>query len=180
MSLSVPELVKDFFDESQIPLTLSDPKLPDDPLILANDAFYRMSGFERDEALGSNCRFLQGEATARSSLNTIRGDFAAKRDTKVLIRNYRKSGEAFDNFLYIFTLFDDQDAPIFRIASQFEVPAFQRAKAFETHASNLKNDIDSLNTSGAIAQNRLIDVGELVGVTVKDLLVGRLDNLRSS
>jgi len=98
----------------------------------------------------------------------------------VLIRNYRKSGEAFDNFLYIFTLFDDQDTPIFRIASQFEVPAFERAKAFENHAINLKNDIDNLNSSGAIAQNRLIDVGELVGVTVKDLLVGRLDNLRST
>lgn len=180
MPLNIPALVHEFFAQSQIPLTLSDPNLPDDPLVLANDAFYRMTGFGPDEALGANCRFLQGKETARASLNTIRGNFAAKRDTKVLIRNYRKSGEAFDNFLYIFTLFDEHDAPIYRVGSQFEVPAFQRAKAFEAHTTALRNDIEELNKSGALSQNHFIDMGELVGTTVKDLLIGRLDNLRAA
>ncbi len=180
MSQSIPSLVFEFFEESQIPLTLSDPNLPDEPLILANKAFYRMTGYSPSEALGGNCRFMQGKGTLQSSRNTIRGDFAAKRDTKVLIRNYRKSGEEFDNFLYIFTLFDDHDAPIFRIGSQFEVPALNRAKAFETHATTLYERLDALNESGAIARTQLIDMGELVGISVKALLKGRLDNLRAA
>lgn len=180
MSQSIPALVNEFFTQSQIPLALSDPRLPDDPLVLANEAFYRMTGFGPGEALGANCRFLQGKETARTSLNTIRDNFAAKRDTKVLIRNYRKSGEPFDNFLYIFTLFDDQGTPIFRVGSQFEVPAVQRAKAFEDHANELRKDIDALNKQGAASQSHFIDLGAMIGVTVKDLLVGRLDNLRAA
>lgn len=180
MSLSIPSLVHEFFQQSQIPLTLSDPNLPDEPLILANDAFYRLTGYEPKEALGANCRFMQGKDTFQSSRNTIRGDFAAKRDTKVLIRNYRKNGEEFDNFLYIFTLFDDRGAPIFRIGSQFEIPFIDRAQAFETHAATLRDDMETLNTSGAFARNQLVRAGELIGVSVKSLLDKRLDNLRAS
>jgi len=180
LSLKIPSIIHEFFMESQIPLTLSDTNLPDEPLILANDAFYRMTGFGPDEARGANCRFMQGKDTLMSSRNTIRGDFAANRDTKVLIRNYRKSGEAFDNYLYIFTLFGEDDTPIFRIGSQFEVPEIRRAKAFEAHAASLFESMKKLNDSGEIARHHLIDTGELVGTSVKALLLGRLGNLRSS
>jgi putative membrane protein insertion efficiency factor len=56
-STDVPQVIHDFFETSQIPLSLSAPTLREDPLILANEAFYRMTGFNSDEALGKNCRF---------------------------------------------------------------------------------------------------------------------------
>lgn len=180
MPLSIPSNIQEVFSGSQIPLTLTDPNSPDEPLILANEAFYRMTGYSVDEVIGNNCRFMQGKDTSRSAINTIRGNFAAQRDTKVLIRNYRKSGEEIDNYLYIFTLFDDQDRPVFRVGSQFEVPQFQRAKAFESHASALHEDVKLLNSSGTIARRHLIDTGELVGASVKSLLLSRLETLRSN
>ncbi|WP_175484763.1 PAS domain-containing protein [Jannaschia pohangensis] len=159
-------------------MTLSDPRLPNEPLILANEAFYRMSGYSAKEALGANCRFMQGKETQKSSRNTIRGDFAANRDTKVLIRNYRKSGEAFDNFLYIFSVFDSTETPLFRIGSQFEVPALFRAKAFQDHASELLNGLKAVNDSGELARNQMIETGALVGASVKSVLMARLETLR--
>jgi PAS domain S-box-containing protein len=161
-------------------MTLSDATLPDDPLILANEAFYRMTGYGATEVLGHNCRFMQGEGTSKNALQSIRKNFAAERDTKVLIRNYRKSGEEFDNYLYIFSLFDEDDKVIFRVASQFEIPMIGRAKAFEAHAIALHDNVEALNNSGAIARDHLINSGELVGASVKSLLMSRLDALRSS
>lgn len=180
MTLDIPRRIHDFFEESQIPLTLSDPRLPDDPLILANEAFYRMTGFGASEALGKNCRFMQGRDTQKASRNTIRGDMAAHRDTRVMIRNYRKTGEPFDNFLYIFSVYDESDTPLFRIGSQFEVPKIERAKAFSAHAEHLARGLKAVNDSGEIAQNRLIELGEVIGISVKSLLMARLETLRAS
>ncbi len=180
MPLDIPSTIRDFFTESQIPLSLTDPNAPDEPLILANEAFYRMTGYAAAEALGQNCRFMQGKDTQRTSRNTIKGDFAANRDTKVLIRNYRKTGEAFDNYLFIFTIFDGTDKPLYRIGSQFEIPESARAKAFEAHAADLLKGLNAVNESGDIAQHQLIETGELTGISVKTLLMARLENLRSS
>ena len=38
---------------------ISDPNLPDSPIVFASDAFLQMTGFSRYEVLGRNCRFLQ-------------------------------------------------------------------------------------------------------------------------
>ncbi len=176
----IPKVIHDFFESSQIPLTLSDPRLPHDPLILANKAFYRMTGYGASEVLGKNCRFMQGDRTQPKARQVIRGDFTADRDTRILITNYRKSGEEFDNYLFIFTLFDSENTPLFRIGSQMEVPDINRADVFQRHTSDLRTGLDQLNSHTDIAQQHLINTGELVGLSVKSLLMARLDVLRSS
>lgn len=177
-SLEIPKVVHDFFEESQVPLALSDPNLPEDPLVLANEAFYRMSGYGPSEVLGANCRFMQGPNTQEHVRKTIRGDLTANRDSQVLIRNYRKSGEEFDNFLIIFTLRDAKGVPIFRIGSQFEVPEIQRNTRFDEHAEKLRQGIEVMNKNSNIAQQQLVNTGELVGLTVKRLLMARLETLK--
>jgi PAS domain S-box-containing protein len=42
-------------------IVITDPNQPDNPIIYANPAFTRMTGYQPEEALGHNCRFLQGE-----------------------------------------------------------------------------------------------------------------------
>ena len=44
-------------------ITIADPNLPDCPLMYVNEAFCRMTGYDQDEILGRNCRFLQGPET---------------------------------------------------------------------------------------------------------------------
>ena len=40
-------------------MIITDPKLPDNPIVFANEAFQKLTGYPRDELLGRNCRFLQ-------------------------------------------------------------------------------------------------------------------------
>ncbi|KIT14978.1 PAS domain-containing protein [Jannaschia aquimarina] len=178
MTTEIPQPIRDFFDGSQVALTLSDPRQKDDPLVLANDAFLRMTGYDLSEIGNRNCRFLQGDRAQDSVRKTLRGDFAAGRDSRVVVTNYRKSGEAFDNFLYIFTIFDRSGAPLWRIGSQFEIPRVDRAAGFESHAAQLQDGLEKLNDSLDVARQRQIDLSEMVGLTVRDLLRARLDNLR--
>ena len=178
MTSEIPKAIIGFFDESQVALTLSDPREEDEPLVYANDAFLRMTGYELSDVTGRNCRFLQGDRSQTSVRRTIRSDFTAGRDSRVIIANYRKTGECFDNYLFIFTIFDRTDAPVWRIGSQFEVPRLERAAAFEKHASELHDGLDRINASMDVTRARLIELGDLVGLTVRDLLRARLENLR--
>ena len=53
-------------------ITISDPSLPDNPLIYVNSGFEQMTGYAASEVLGKNCRFLQGPDTDPAAGNTIR------------------------------------------------------------------------------------------------------------
>jgi len=39
---------------------ITDPTLPDNPIIYTNPATSRITGYQPDEIIGHNCRFLQG------------------------------------------------------------------------------------------------------------------------
>ena len=41
---------------------ISDPHLPDCPIVFASDAFLELTGYSREEILGRNCRFMQARA----------------------------------------------------------------------------------------------------------------------
>ncbi len=78
-------------------ITISDCRLPDQPLVYANPAFSRMTGYTLAEVLGRNRRFLQGGDTAQPGLLALR----AGRDSAVLLQNYRKDGAPFWNELTV-------------------------------------------------------------------------------
>lgn len=176
----IPQVIHDFFAVSEIPLTLTDPNISDDPIVLANSAFYRMSGFTADDILGKNCRFMQGPETQDRVRKTISGDLMANRDSQVLIRNYRKTGEAFDNFLFIFTVLDTKGQAMFRIGSQFEVPEIGKHAEFDAHATRLRDGINNMNAQVDAAQQQLVNTGALVGLTVKSLIMARLEALKAA
>lgn len=178
MFTEIPPTIFRFFNDSQIPLTLSDPNLPDDPLVLANAAFYKMTGYAAAEVIGHNCRFMQGVDTQKSIRQVIRDDFGLQRDTRVLIRNYRRNREAFDNFLYIFTVLDLYGKPLYRFGSQFEVPMIDKTTSFENHAAELRAGIAKLNLQAVAARQQTINLADIAGMTAKDLLMARLEVMK--
>ncbi|MEL6573133.1 MAG: PAS domain-containing protein [Pseudomonadota bacterium] len=180
MPKKIPDSIQDFFDEDQIPLVLSDAKMDDNPLISINPAFCRMSGFTASDCLGQNCRFMHGAGTQESSRNIMRGDFASKRDTSVLIRNYRKTGEPFDNFLYIFGIYDHEDEMGFRLGAQFPIPKRNRAESFERHTKILLEGLRKINASGDLPRHRLIDLEPVEALSASSLLFARLRCLKAA
>ena len=51
---------------TRVSFTITDPHRPDGPLVWVNPAFTETTGYTFDEAVGSNCRFLQGPDTDRA------------------------------------------------------------------------------------------------------------------
>jgi PAS domain S-box-containing protein len=80
-------------------VTLADPLQSDTPLIYVNDAFCQMTGYEREEVLGKNCRFLQGEATAQDVIKAIHQHLSQQTAGTFELINYRKDGSTFWNRL---------------------------------------------------------------------------------
>ncbi|WP_375491465.1 SpoIIE family protein phosphatase [uncultured Jatrophihabitans sp.] len=86
---------------TRMSFTITDPHQPDDPLVWVNPAFTATTGYEFGEAVGRNCRFLQGPDTDREIVAEIRASLQAKRPLTTTFLNYRKDGTTFWNELSI-------------------------------------------------------------------------------
>jgi len=86
-------------------VSVTDPALPDNPIVYCNAAFLAMTGYEREEVLGRNCRFLSGVDTKPDSIAKIRSGIDGQRPATVELLNYRKDGMVFWNQLTVFPLF---------------------------------------------------------------------------
>ena len=53
-------------------IVITDPNLPDDPLVYVNPAFERTTGYVAEEVLGRNCRFLQGKDRDQPAIGELR------------------------------------------------------------------------------------------------------------
>ncbi len=82
-------------------IVITDATLPDNPIIYANAAFERITGYPLQEVLGRNCRFLQGEDRRQVSLGAIRRAIRTNTEGSAVLRNYRKDGRLFWNELHI-------------------------------------------------------------------------------
>lgn len=83
------------------PIVIVDTAAPGMPMIYVNDAFETITGYSREEALGRNCKFLQGADTDQAELSKLRAAVREQRPASVLLRNYHKDGSMFLNELYI-------------------------------------------------------------------------------
>ncbi|EOA24125.1 hypothetical protein CARUB_v10017359mg [Capsella rubella] len=80
---------------------LTNPCLPDMPIIYASDAFLTLTGYKRQEVLGQNCRFLSGVDTDSSVLYEMKECILKGQSCTVQILNYRKDKSTFWNLLHI-------------------------------------------------------------------------------
>ena len=71
------------------------------PLVYANEAFLRMTGFSPSEILGRNCRFLQGQDTDPAQVALIKRALAAGESVTAVLRNHPRDGSAFWNRIAI-------------------------------------------------------------------------------
>ena len=104
-------------------VTIADARLPDRPLIYANEGFERMTGYQVSEVLGRNCRFLQGPDSDAGAVAEIRSALAECRECVVEILNYRRDGTTFWNRLSITPVRDGSGEVTHFIGVQSDVTA---------------------------------------------------------
>lgn len=82
-------------------IVVADARVDDMPIIYVNPAFEKMTGYTAAEAIGQNCRFLQGEDRRQRALADVRKALSSGGACEVLLRNYRKDGSMFWNQLQL-------------------------------------------------------------------------------
>ena len=117
----IPYVLTQILDSCVNGVTLSDPDLPDSPLVYVNRVFEEMSGYTQDEMIGRNCRFLQGEDRDQAALETLRKAISQHQACTVTLRNYRKNGELFLNKLSIRPLVDRENRVIYYLGIQYDL-----------------------------------------------------------
>jgi PAS domain S-box-containing protein len=99
----------------------TDPNQPDNPIVFCNPAFSAMTGYEFNEIVGRNCRFLQGPDTDKAVVKEIREAIVERRTSQSVLLNYRKDRTRFWNELTITPVFDDQGQLISLVGLQTDV-----------------------------------------------------------
>jgi PAS domain S-box-containing protein len=101
------ELKSQAMDEAPVGITITDPDQEDNPMVYVNEGFESLTGYSGEEALGRNCRFLQGEATREEPVAEMRKAVEKDEPVSVELRNYRKDGSQFWNRVSIAPVRDE-------------------------------------------------------------------------
>lgn len=113
---------------TRMSMLITDPNQDDNPIVFANDAFVRLTGYPRDEVIGRNCRFLQGPESDPEAVRSMREAIAARRDISVELLNYRRDGSTFWNSLFLSPVRDARGKLVYFFASQFDVTGRKQAE----------------------------------------------------
>nr|AML77857.1 putative LOV domain-containing protein [Microcachrys tetragona] len=99
---------------------ITDPRLPDNPIIFASDSFLELTEYTREEILGKNCRFLQGPETDPATVKQIREGIENQREITVQLINYTKSGKKFWNIFHLQPMRDQKGEVQYFIGVQLD------------------------------------------------------------
>ncbi len=116
-------------DEAPVGITVADMRVPDEPLVYVNDAFERLTGYSAADAVGRNCRFLQGPDTESGPAATLREAIDEAEPASVELRNRRRDGESFWNRVDVAPIHDDTGELTHYVGFQTDVTRRRRAEA---------------------------------------------------
>ena len=116
----IPFVLSQILDTVVNGITLSDPDQPDNPIVYANAAFEMITGYEQDEIIGRNCRFLQGDDREQPEIDRIREALRTQQPVTVTLRNSRKDGTRFYNRFSIRPLYDRAGRLIYYLGVQYD------------------------------------------------------------
>jgi len=123
----------------------TDPHQADNPIVFANDAFLKLTGYGLDEVVGRNCRFLQGPDTDQDVVAKLRKVIDEQTFGYVEIINYKKDGTPFWNALHISPVYDDDGHLTHFFGSQWDITA--QRKAVEAMSGDVRLTDDRLQNA---------------------------------
>ena len=127
--------------DTPVAMIVTDVSLNDNPIIFANNAFLRLTGYTRDEVIGRNCRFLQGVDTDPIEQARLRAAISAGQDIACELLNYRKDGSTFWNALYLSPVRDGDGTITHFFGSQLDI---SDKKRIEGQLNKKQSDLEQL------------------------------------
>lgn len=171
---------------SPIATVVTDPSRSDNPIVAANAAFCRLTGYALEEVVGRNCRFLAGERTDPSATQALRDAIRDRRPGFAELLNYKKDGTAFLNAVMIAPSFDEQGGLQYFVGSQMDVSAdgtaLQRRRNAEAALTRLtRRQREVLRLMAAGLRNK--QIAERLSINEKTVKMHRaalLTNLKAA
>ncbi|WP_210526640.1 histidine kinase famiy protein [Rubellimicrobium arenae] len=155
-------------EATRMPMIVTDPRQPDNPIVFCNPAFQQMTGYTFEEIRGRNCRLLQGPDTDRTVIDELRQAIDQRREIAVEILNYRKNGSAFWNALFMSPVFNQDGELVYYFGSQLDVSRRRDAEDALRQAQKMES-LGQLTGGIAHDFNNLLQVilGYLDGIKAK-------------
>ncbi|MCP1199732.1 PAS domain-containing protein [Notoacmeibacter sp. MSK16QG-6] len=177
MNVGAGRFLEQAMEQTRMAICITDPKQDGNPITFVNRAFIELTGYDREEAIGRNCQFLQGPKTDPADIARIRESLEKQEVVVLEILNYRKDGTPFWNMLHIGPIFDEDGELQQFYGSQWEVTNFVETRqeaARQTHiAEELQHRVGNL--FGIIASIiRLSSRGETDVATVIERIEQRV------
>ncbi|MBK5516644.1 PAS domain-containing protein [Pseudomonas sp. TH10] len=123
----------------------------DNILIYVNPAFERMTGYNSEEILYQDCRFLQAGDRDQQGLELIREVLRNNGSCRQILRNYRKDGTPFWNELSLSTVKNADDGMTYFVGVQkdvtVQVKAQQRVAQLEAEVAALQSELAALKST---------------------------------
>lgn len=155
---SIGTLCERAVSATRISVTITDARAPDNALVWVNAAFTETTGYAFEDAVGRNCRFLQGERTDRAVVAKIRVGVAAGRPITATLLNYRRDGSAFWNELTISPVRDSAGETTHFVGVQADVTA-------RVEAQQARDDALAQVAVAAERVTLLVDFGSRVAMS---------------
>ena len=121
-------LLKRAVESARNGICITNPRSGDNPIIYVNDAFLQMSGFERHQVLGRNCRFLQRDDRDQAVITNIREAIKHEQTITTVLRNYKRDGTLFWNELTLSPVHDENGNLINFVGVQNDITARKEAE----------------------------------------------------
>jgi PAS domain S-box-containing protein len=129
-------------------IVITDPRVPDNPIVYVNPAFEEISGYTAEEVRGRNCRFLQGGYRDQPALDELREALTEERECRVVLKNCRKDGTPFWNELYVSPVHDEDGRLTNFVGVQNDV----------THRRRIEEERDELLVKEQFARAEAVEV----------------------
>lgn len=146
-------------ETTRMAMVFTDACEPDNPIIFANDAFLKLTGYERDEVLAQSFNFLLASGTDQEAMEQIKTAFAYHTDDSPEIHYRRKDGSEFWASLFVNPVKDEDGAVVQHFISLADTT---RTKLAQQNAAML---IDELNHR---VKNTLATVQSIVTQAVRN------------
>ena len=159
---------------------ITDATQADNPIIYANPGFQRITGYTVQEAIGKNCRFLQGPDTEQPCLERIRQAIVREEECSVTLRNYCKDGTPFWNELTISPIRDNSGKLTQFIGVQTDITELKQTEEALQHSQSLLAGVLNSSLDGVMAfesvrdsEGKIIDFKWLLLNKAAEKMVGR-------